>query len=147
EGLVAVLQGAQEDVSVQVGGLGAVFAVAARDLFLDVADVRGQHAEQAEGVPLVRGEGTALIEQRRVEQGGAGEGHFQDALARGRVEDFVERDHGSVLAGVARRAKVVSAYSVHPFSFLSRRPGFTCLSRNCCLSSSTSCRLRILISS
>ena len=68
EHLVAVLEVAEVDVLLELGALRLEVVVAAVELLLDRADVRGQQPVQAELGPLVLGEGAPLVEDRRFEQ-------------------------------------------------------------------------------
>ena len=65
---VAVLQGAEKDVTRKLGVATPEVLVRARELLLDRRHVRGQQAEQAEFTPLILTERAAFVVQRVVEQ-------------------------------------------------------------------------------
>jgi hypothetical protein len=64
--LIAVLQGAEEEEALQVGGPGPVVLVASGGLLLQGGDALGQQPEQAEGAAEVKqgGEQTVTIRPR-----------------------------------------------------------------------------------
>ena len=68
QGLVGVLQAAQEDVLVQVAGLTAEGGQPALDLHVEGRDVRRQETVQVERIALVVGESRPLVQQRIVEE-------------------------------------------------------------------------------
>jgi len=63
EGLVAVEQAGQEDVLVHRGGFGVPLAPHPFQLLFDGARLRREQAAQVEGLPLLGGEGGALVQQ------------------------------------------------------------------------------------
>ena len=78
--LVVVLNGTQVDMPVEVVLAQPILTVGALGLLFDGLDVLRQQADQVESDALVEGEGAALVEQRHLEQGGAGIGKVQRAL-------------------------------------------------------------------
>ena len=72
QGLVAVLEGDQGDVAVQVGGVLAQVLEHPLHLLLHGVHPRRQQAAQAERLALRLGEGRALVQGRVAEQGHAG---------------------------------------------------------------------------
>jgi len=67
QGLVAVLEGGEEDVFFQVVGFAPVIAHDPHHLLRHGVDARRQQPPQAQGVALLAGEGGALVEGRIVE--------------------------------------------------------------------------------
>jgi hypothetical protein len=90
EGLVAVLQGAEEEEPLQVGRLLQEVLIAAGHLLLHGAHPGGQQPGQAEVVPLLLGEGGALVQQRAVQQQPAAEGDLKGRLPRALVQNFLD---------------------------------------------------------
>ncbi len=68
QGLVGILQAAQEHVALDVAAEPAKGVEPAHDLVIELGDVRRQEPVQVERVALVLGEGRALVEDRIVEQ-------------------------------------------------------------------------------
>ncbi len=78
QGLVGILQAAQEDVALYVAAEPAKRVEPALDLVIELGDVRRQQPVQVERVALGLGEGRALVEQRIVEQLVAAQSRFDD---------------------------------------------------------------------
>ena len=68
QGLVGILQAAQEHVALDIAAEPAKSVEPAHDLVIEFGDVRRQQPVQVERVALVFGEGGAFVEQRIVEQ-------------------------------------------------------------------------------
>src|SRR5699024_2309321 len=93
---VVVLNGAQQDVPVQIRLAQAVLMVGPVDLLLDRLHGARQQADQVEVDALVEGEGAALVQQRQLQQGRSGIGYVQRALASFAHVVFVSAANGVV---------------------------------------------------
>ena len=90
QGFVGVLDVAQIDVLVHVVAKRHELAIGAFRLLFDGLDVLGQQAFQIEAAALLAGEGTALVEQRGLQQGRAGVGNVEGTFL------IIIFKHGSV---------------------------------------------------
>ncbi len=116
EGLVAVVEGGQPDVALEVVALPAQVLQLQGDLLLDRGDPLGEQPAQAEPVTLLLGEGRVLVQQRARQQLGAPLGDHGHAAWSLRVShrcSLTTKWLGQPLGGPADRSASHDPEAVH----------------------------------